>query len=202
MWSSLFWVVARRGLVVIHRCFGTHFRSLLHGSMVKGQYLMTSAEMVVETLVYSPFKNLTQLLARETCIEEWDRRTCSTNEKHKTYILYIGRETWVTVTDLHTHTHTHTYIYIYIYIYIHTYLYIHIWKNNIKTDLLGTECEVADWIQLAQERKWDGDNDYVATDDDDYDDDYEGDNNNLIQFLFINVSSLQPKGPLEKQCNI
>jgi hypothetical protein len=64
---------------------------------------------------------------------------------------------------------------------------------------------VADWIQLAQERKWDDDNDDVATDYYYYYyyyGDYDGDNNNLIQFLFINVSSLQPNGSLEKQRNI
>jgi len=65
---------------------------------------------------------------------------------------------------------------------------------------------MADWIHLAQERKWDDDNDDVAVDDGDYYyyyyDDYYGDNNNLIQFLFNNVSSLQPNGPFEKQHNI
>ena len=76
------------------------------------------------------------------------------------------------------------------------------WKNNIKVVLLGTDCEVADWIQLAQERKLDDENNDVATDYYYYYNDYDDDNNNLIQFLFINVSNLQPNGPLEEQRNI
>jgi hypothetical protein len=72
----------------------------------------------------------------------------------------------------------------------------------MKADLLGTVCEVADWIWPAQKRKWDVVNDDVANDYYYYYDDYDGDNNNLIQFLLINMSSLQPNGPLEKQRNI
>jgi len=60
-----------------------------------------------------------------------------------------------------------------------------------------------DWIHIAQERKWDDDNDDVAAADGDYYYycNYYGDDN-LIQFLFINVSSLQSNGPFEKQHNI
>jgi hypothetical protein len=63
--------------------------------------------------------------------------------------------------------------------------------------------------QLVREGNDDDDDSVdVATDDDDdddYDDDddvYDSDNNSLIQVLFINVSSLQPNVPLEKQHNI